>query len=550
MKDNLKTLRITQSNIVALVLAFGLILSACNNGAAKPTDVKISAPTPGTVINVGQGTVIQGEANGDNITRVEVVIDGKPYASLSTPDKTKGVPNFPVSVPWTPTSAGTHALQLRAFGIDDKLLGQSEPLVMDAKASVAQVTPTGLAAPTVGVSTPTVSAAQGQGAATAAPQATSASSSGPQLTVNNDFVNVREGPNIGYRLLGRLDKGATAPVRGKSQDGTWWQISYASGTNGVGWVISDYVQANSAASSVPIASAPPLPTQPPPPPEPVIIQTLPPPAVVVIAPTPIPVSTGPLVGTAGQLRVTQNPIPQNGTITAYWNVSNIAAIFFDSGDGGGFKPASGSQQVNITNVTAQRLIQLQWRDNSGNTTTDQLTVYMNGQVVAGATNVPQVSQTCSASDPNWRGANSNYPFCVAQDLDWSDGASPVRYFSQGQDVWISMRWSVYGIKGIWLEFDPNSNQCGPAANGNREVPVSGTGTYSFHVSEFPYGGYIVHLKVQRNDDVIVYHNEKFMCIGTYTVQPTANPNPPTRTVTPVPTPVPVASPTAKPTPKP
>jgi hypothetical protein len=265
----------------------------------------------------------------------------------------------------------------------------------------------------------------------------------------------------------------------------------------------------------------------------------------------IPVSTGPLVGTAGQLRVTQNPIPLNGTITAYWNVSNIAAIFFDSGDGTGFKPAAGAQVVSIGNVSGQRLLQLQWRDNSGNTTTDQLTVYINGQVVPlGTTAAPPVSQTCNSSDPNWRGANSNYPFCVAQDLDWSNGASPVRYFSQGQDVWITMHWSVYGISGLWLEFDPNGSQCGPAANGSREVAVNGTGTYTFHVSDFPYGGYLIHLKVLRNDGVTVYYNEKYMCIGTYTVAPTTNPNPPTRTVTPVPTPAPVASPTAKPTPQP
>lgn len=127
MKDIMKTLRKPKAWLASAVMVVGLMLTACNNGAAKVTDVKISAPVAGTAINVGQGTVIQGEANGDNITRVEVVIDGKAYASLSTPDKTKGVPNFPVSVPWTPVAAGTHAVQLRAFGLEDKLLGQSSP---------------------------------------------------------------------------------------------------------------------------------------------------------------------------------------------------------------------------------------------------------------------------------------------------------------------------------------------------------------------------------------------------------------------------------------
>src|SRR5512133_2609599 len=116
MKDYLQTLRTSRTKWGAVAMAMALVLSACAGNAPKPTEVKITSPAPGTVINVGQCTVIQGEATGENITRVEVVIDGKAYASLSTPDKTKGVPNFPVSVPWTPMAAGTHAIQLRAFG--------------------------------------------------------------------------------------------------------------------------------------------------------------------------------------------------------------------------------------------------------------------------------------------------------------------------------------------------------------------------------------------------------------------------------------------------
>jgi hypothetical protein len=536
MKDYLQTLRTSRAKLGVIAAVIVLVLSACGGGAAKPTEVKISAPVPGTIINVGQGTVIQGEATGDSITRVEVVIDGKAYASLSTPDKTKGVPNFPVSVPWTPMSAGTHAIQLRAFGLEDKLLAQSEPLVMDAKPSTVAATATSAVAakPTAAVATATPSG-NGQPAATAAAttagQATAApsgSGSGPNLSVTNDFVNVREGPNVGYKLLGRLDKGQSAPVRGKSQDGKWWQISYASGTNGVGWVFGEYVQANSAADSVPVASAPPLPTSPPAPPAPVV-PTSPPPTAIVVQPTAA--ASLPTTGSKGQLKVNQNPVASNGSVNAYWNVSNIQGIWFDKGDGAGFQAASGSQTVNVAGITSQRLLQLKWKDSSGNETIDQLTVYISGQVVATTSS----STTCTSSDPAWQGANTNYPFCVATQMDWTDGSGPVRYFSYAQNAYIGVRWNIYGVGGVWVLIQADGTFC-PTGSGSREVAVSGNGTYSWNVNEFTAaGGYKVSMKILRNDGQYVMYNEKYMCIGVSANSAATNTPVPPATAAPSPT---------------
>ncbi|HEY3340416.1 MAG TPA: SH3 domain-containing protein, partial [Anaerolineae bacterium] len=464
MKDNLMTLRTTRVGMGVIIMAISLVMSACSGGGAKATDVKITAPTSGTAINVGQGTVIQGAANGDNITRVEVVVDGKAYASLSTPDKTQGVANFPVNLPWTPMAAGTHAIQLRAYGIGDKLLGQSEPLVLDAKATVAQVTPT-TAATKVVVATNTPSSLAAVVTPTVAAQATS-SATGPSMTVTNDFVNVRSGPATGYQLLGTLDKGQSAPVRGKSSDGNWWQISYAAGSNGVGWVFGQYVQANSASDSVAIASAPPLPTSPPQPTTPVQIV----PIATAIPPTAI-VQSQPLVGVKGQLHVDQNPIAAGGTVNAYWNVSNIQGIWFDKGDGNGYQAAGGSQSVAIGGLNNARLLQLKWRDSSGVDNVDSLTVAISGQAVA----TVAATNNCSPSDPNWRGSNPNYPFCVTSDMDWADSADSIRWVSQS-DTTITAQWNIYGIAGIWLSVQPNGQQCGQASSGGFEVAVQGNGS--------------------------------------------------------------------------
>jgi uncharacterized protein YraI len=84
---------------------------------------------------------------------------------------------------------------------------------------------------------------------------------GPSLTITSDSANIRSGPGTEYDIIGQLQNGAVASVRGKSPDGIWWQIAYTSAPDGVGWVRGDLVQANDAAASVPVATAAPTPTQ-------------------------------------------------------------------------------------------------------------------------------------------------------------------------------------------------------------------------------------------------------------------------------------------------
>ena len=82
----------------------------------------------------------------------------------------------------------------------------------------------------------------------------------PQLTVTNDFVNVRGGPATAYNLLGKLNKDQQAVVTGHSADGLWWQIQFDGNR---GWVIGEFVSANGAAGKTAVAEAAAAPTQPP-----------------------------------------------------------------------------------------------------------------------------------------------------------------------------------------------------------------------------------------------------------------------------------------------
>lgn len=110
----------------------------------------------------------------------------------------------------------------------------------------------------------------------------------PQLTVTNEFVNVRTGPATGYALLGKLDKGQQAVVTGRNSDSSWWQIQFEGKR---GWVIGEFVSANPAAGNIAVAEAPALPTQAPQP-------TASPAQVIDLQPlqptiTPVPFNLGP-----------------------------------------------------------------------------------------------------------------------------------------------------------------------------------------------------------------------------------------------------------------
>ena len=131
----------------------------------------------------------------------------------------------------------------------------------------------------------------------------------------------------------------------------------------------------------------------------------------------------------------------------------------------------------------------------------------------------KIDSICNSSNPDWKAsANPAYTFCVARDLNWSDGGNPVRYWSSGVDQTIGVSFNMYGVAGITLKIEPNSQWCGPAGNtGGRSVAIStqanGEGSYYWNINDFGYGGYIVHLLVTKNDGSTVYYNEKFMCLG-------------------------------------
>ena len=80
------------------------------------------------------------------------------------------------------------------------------------------------------------------------------------LDTGEGDVNVRSGPGTDYVLVGVLVAGQTSPIIGRNPEGTWFEIEYVGGPNGVGWVLKDLVHVVGDINTMPTIVPPPTPT--------------------------------------------------------------------------------------------------------------------------------------------------------------------------------------------------------------------------------------------------------------------------------------------------
>lgn len=107
------------------------------------------------------------------------------------------------------------------------------------------------------------------------------------VTLEQDQINVRSGPNTNYPVVGVLIAGQHVPALGRTVGGDWVQIAYPGVPGGVAWVYSPLVQ---IIGSLPLVEPPPTPT---PKTTPTIDPTLAAQFIVEVAPTRLPTFTPP-----------------------------------------------------------------------------------------------------------------------------------------------------------------------------------------------------------------------------------------------------------------
>ena len=92
----------------------------------------------------------------------------------------------------------------------------------------------------------------------------------PLTVTATQNVNVRSGPGTNFSVVGKLQQGESALLKGKSENGEWWQVAYPSEQER-GWVASQFATVSDSTISVaviqiptPEQSATPLPSSAPP----------------------------------------------------------------------------------------------------------------------------------------------------------------------------------------------------------------------------------------------------------------------------------------------
>ncbi|WP_169238571.1 SH3 domain-containing protein [Candidatus Roseilinea sp. NK_OTU-006] len=235
--------------IGGMVIAVGL-LAACGNPAPPPAAL-LTSPAPNAQFRAGDEIQISGKVVGSAIKQVDVFINNERFATV---DQAIRPNEFEISVTWIAPSeiVGTSVIQIKGINDQGESVIASDAVFITIQAPLPTATPTPEPTP---IPTATPLAAE-------QPAATPAASGAPAAVVNvllsprpeNDFVNVRELPDLNARLIGQINKGQSVPVRGKNADGSWYQINFPSGADGAGWVYAPVVSINGPTETLPVVT--------------------------------------------------------------------------------------------------------------------------------------------------------------------------------------------------------------------------------------------------------------------------------------------------------
>ena len=153
-------------------------------------------------------------------------------------------------------AASVTLLVVRGSGAEESPTATSIALAPAISPSASPTaTSTNTASPTA-ISTPAMPTATATSANTVTPTATATPSSTPFTEMTTGELTVHTGPGDDYPELGKAQLGFKLPLRGRSEDGKWWQVDYL---GWVGWVLAQTEGASIDPDDLVVASIPPLP---------------------------------------------------------------------------------------------------------------------------------------------------------------------------------------------------------------------------------------------------------------------------------------------------
>jgi Bacterial Ig domain len=231
--------------LTSLILAGVLMLAACGSTTPAAATAVLTSPQQQAQFNAGDVVKIEGAVTGTDVKKVQILVNNQPVAVVdqaTEPGQFTLVVDYPLPLD---ALGGSNVIQLKGLNEQDGAVITSEPVFIVVQ---AQPTATPVPPPTP-TSIPTQApAVQATAAATAAPVA----SANTITNKDNEFVNVRKGPGLTFDILGQLKQTQSAPAKAKSEDGKWWQIEFAGGEGGLGWIFGELVQFSGDAAALPV----------------------------------------------------------------------------------------------------------------------------------------------------------------------------------------------------------------------------------------------------------------------------------------------------------
>ncbi|BCX02137.1 MAG: hypothetical protein KatS3mg053_0075 [Candidatus Roseilinea sp.] len=258
MLVNIKMMKISaRKPLIGLITIAMVLLTACGSPAPPPT-ASITSPPPNAQFQAGDEVRIEGKVTGNTVKQVDVFINNERYATI---DQAIRPNEFEVSVSWIAPAeiAGTSVIQLKGINDKGESVIASDAIFITIQAPQPTATPTAepTPIPTVAPRVTEIPAAPITDTATTTTTAEAGTTPAAVLLsprAENDFVNVREQPDLTARLLGQINKGQSVPVRGRNADGTWYQINFPAGPDGAGWVYAPVASVTGVTTTLPVVT--------------------------------------------------------------------------------------------------------------------------------------------------------------------------------------------------------------------------------------------------------------------------------------------------------
>ena len=209
------------------LLLIVLLTSACNISTERPQAtslppalgtasasrpvVTITTPMDGTEVVVGTDILIKGLASdAQGVTRVQLIANDRIVRTVSS-EASSGQRSMEVTLDYRPVVTGTLNLEVVAWR--GSVPGDPASVSVTVRANRGQLLSTAVVRPEVPVIDP----------------------NDPTCRVlTNVALNVRVNAGTGFSRITTLPDGSQAPVIGRLEDSSWWQVSLRDGT--AGWV--------------------------------------------------------------------------------------------------------------------------------------------------------------------------------------------------------------------------------------------------------------------------------------------------------------------------